>query len=174
MRRTAIGTLMALMAGAVMVVAQDAPQQGNAQPPSSAAQKSSSTVDKSVTYTGCLESGAAPGSYVLNNATEVKQTSTAAQSPAGAASASKSTSTTSGQSFKLTGVPAGFDLAANLNHKIEVIGMISETSSTAEPRTQPQPNEPRTEPQAQASANMKSFSLKSAKSLADRCTELPH
>src|SRR5262249_17834988 len=146
MRRTAIGTFVALMAGAVMVVAQDAPQQGNAPPPSSAAQKST-TVDKSVTYTGCLESGAAPGSYVLNNAKEVKQTSASTQSPAGGASASKSTSTASGQSFKLTGVPAGFDLAANLNHKIEVSGMISETSSAAEPRTQPQPNEPRTEPQ---------------------------
>jgi hypothetical protein len=174
MRRTAIGTFVALMAGAVIVVAQDAPQQGNA-PASSPAQKSSSTTEKSVTYTGCLESGAAPGTYMLSNATEVKQTTTTSQSAAGgAASSAKSTttSTATAPSFKLTGTPAGFDLAANLNHKIEVTGMISETSSTPEPRTQPQPNEPRTEPQVQSQT--KSFSLKTAKSLADRCTELLH
>jgi hypothetical protein len=169
MRRTAIGTFVALMAGAALVLAQDAPPQGNAPAPS-AAQKSSASADKTVTYTGCLESGSAPGTYMLSNAAEVKQPATGGQSAAGGA-ASSAKSTAGAPSFKLTGTPAGFDLAANLNHKIEVTGMISEASSTPEPRTQPQPNEPRTEPQAQSQSAAKTFSLKTAKSLADRCTE---
>lgn len=65
-----------------------------------------------------------------------------------------------GQSLSLQGSPVGFDLATKLNHKIQVTGTIAELSLPA--RLEPMPEH--------GAPAMKSFTVRSAKSLADRCT----
>ena len=65
-----------------------------------------------------------------------------------------------GQSLTLEGTPVGFDLATNLNHKIQVTGTIAEGTATT--RVEPAPE--------RGAPSMKSFTLRSAKSLSDRCT----
>lgn len=69
MRRTLIGAVAAVFAGTVLIAAQDpVGQKDDTKAQASVTQEK----DKAVTYTGCLEAGATPGSYVLSNATEVQ------------------------------------------------------------------------------------------------------
>jgi len=207
MKRTWIGIFAAVVTAGTLLAAQEAAQnaKGDDQKNQPAA---TTTVDQTVTYTGCLEAGPAPGTYVLSNATEVKQTTTSSTTRSANAQTTTTTTTTAtaNPSFKILGTPVGFNLDANLNHKVQVSGSFSETTKSAavtpaarpaEPRTQPQPeprtepvppapptptpNEPRVEaqpmPQAPAASTqvvMKSITIKSAKSLADRCAELYH
>ena len=170
MRRTLIGAVAAVFAGTVLIAAQDpAGQKDETKAQASVTQEK----DKAVTYTGCLEAGATPGSFVLSNATEVKD-STAGSSarpttppqtpPTGANPPSPNPPSTAadmkGQSLSLQGSPVGFDLATNLNHKIQVTGTITELSAPARVEPVPEPGAPA----------LKSFTVRSAKSLADRCT----
>jgi hypothetical protein len=190
MKRTVIGTLAAVFVGTALIAAQDA--QRNPSATSSQQDK-----DKTVTYTGCLEAGSTPGTFVLSNATEVVGGGTAgttmtppssqprgtpptttppqtspANPPTGTpptgtpptgtnpatppANPSTTMADQKGQSLILQGTPVGFDLATNLNHKIQVSGTIADVS------VEPAPE--------RGTPAMKSFTLRSAKSLADRCT----
>lgn len=160
MRRILIGTLAAVfVVGTALIAAQDPADQQKAQPSVSQQEK-----EKAVTYTGCLEAGATPGTFVLSNATEAKSDTpappTGANPPSPVTNPDATAADAKGQSLMLQGTPVGFDLATNLNHKIQVTGSIAEIPAAA-----------RTEPRAERSApTMKSFTVRSAKSLADRCT----
>jgi len=180
MKRTLIGTLAAVFVGTALIAAQDDQRSPSA---------SQTDKDKTVTYTGCLEAGTTPGTYVLSNATEIAsvpsanaprgtaptpsmpQTPPTSTPPAGTpptgtnpSNPSMNPSTTmadqKGQSLTLEGTPVGFDLATNLNHKIQVTGTIAEGTATT--RVEPAPE--------RGAPSMKSFTLRSAKSLSDRCT----
>jgi hypothetical protein len=200
MKRILIGTMAAVFAGATLIAAQEPADQKDGRPSVSQQDK-----DKSVTYTGCLEAGATPGTFVLSNATEVKDvamtttttttpgrggsvrppsapaapvppqtppsnpptgTPPSSVPPSGTNPPSPTLNPTTtaadakGQSLMLQGTPVGFDLATNLNHKIQITGSIAEISAAA--RTEPMPE--------RGNPTMKSFTVKSAKSLADRCT----
>jgi hypothetical protein len=146
--------------GVALVAAQD-PQ---TPPRSSADQKA--TTDKSVTYTGCLEAGAAPGTYMLSNATEVKPGAASPSNPA--AGAGGAASATAGTSFKIAGTASGFDLASNLNHKVQVTGAVSDKEM---PSASASASAAGAQGAASASA-MKTITIATARSLADRCANL--
>ena len=178
MKRTLIGTLAAAFVSTTLIAAQDPqPQDQQRSSPPAAAQQ-----EKTVTYSGCLEAGPTAGTYVLSNATEVisipsmrspgmtpPATPPTGTPPAGTpptgvnpptpANPPTTAADVKGQSFTLQGTPVGFDLATNLNHKVQVTGIIAETSTA---RVDPMPE--------RGAAVTKSFTIRSAKSLADRCT----
>jgi hypothetical protein len=157
MNRTLLGTLAAVTLGVALVAAQDP------QTPASRSADQKATTDKAVTYAGCLEAGAAPGTYMLSNATEVK--AGAPTSPnAPAANPAAPAATTAGTSFKIAGTVSGFDLASNVNHKVQVTGMVSDKDTpTAAASASPA--------MGQASA-VKTITIATARSLADRCANI--
>ncbi len=152
MNRTLIGTFAAVVASAALIGAQGSQQSGQQQttPPQAQAQQK----DNSVTLTGCLESGTTPGTFVLKNASE------ASSADANEMSQEK----TEGTDYKIVGRAADFDLTSNLMHKVQVTGTVEDISVVTPPTNPP------SRPTEQAPT--KQVTLKTAKSIADRCTDL--
>ena len=121
MIRVISGSLAVAVLGAVTVVGA----QSSAQPVQQLTRKPATTVS------GCLKAGSTPGTFVLEEGTVVKQESNAAVQPA---SRPTGTAGTAKGTYRLVGiVPPGVDLSKLLNHKVEVVG----------PVTEPAPNETR-------------------------------
>ena len=98
------------------------------QPPSSAPQAQASG-GKNVTVTGCLKAGDEPGSFALSNV----KTAAAKDAPGATPPATTGTTGTAGSaaslesasSVKLTGSPAGGNLAEHVGHTVRISGAVS-------------------------------------------------
>ncbi len=122
MKRLLIGACLAAMAGTVGA-AQSTPTGSPTQVPSSTATKPED--QKTVTYTGCLAEGTTPGTYVLNNVP--MSGSAASRSTTGqTAGAATSPSASAMQSFKLSGTAKDFDMTKNMNHRVEIVGVVED------------------------------------------------
>lgn len=112
MIRVITGGFVVAVLGAVTVVGA----QSSAQPGQQIARQPETTLS------GCLKAGSAPSTFVLEEGAVVKQESNAASTG------------TAKRTYRLIGmVPPGVDLSRHLNHKVEVVGTI----------TEPAPNETR-------------------------------
>ena len=172
MTRTILGTLVAVFAGAAMVAAQGQPPSSSSpspssQSPSSQSSQSSASSQRSQTFTGCLEEGATPGTYVLSNVSDAAKSGvSAAGEAAGQAQAGQAAAgaAKSGEQYTLSGTPSGFDFKANLNHRVQITGTLASASSSAS-SSGPRPGEAMS-----SSSSMKSITVASAKSVSDRCS----
>ena len=140
MTRSATATVVALAVSTALIVGEARPQSGSAATrltnvPNTLKQTPARPPD--VTYAGCLRQGSSRGVYLLQAAT------------------ASSTNDPSAQDFLLQGAPSGFDMAANVNHRIEVTGVVI-----------------RTEADAASESNLAAYTLvaRTAKSLADVCS----
>jgi hypothetical protein len=151
MKRSLAGSCLTFVVAAAIGVSAQAPPQP-AKPDMPSAQAS---VDKEVKLTGCLKAGADAGSFELatgkkatkagTDAAATSQTPPASgQAPTQAAMASAGM----GKNVKLTAAP-GVDLAAHLNHQIQVAGSWSAAADAAKG---------------------KSFAVSSVKMIAATCT----
>ena len=126
------------------------------------------------TYTGCLEEGTTPGTYVLSNVSESGKSSASQMGQAASGQASQAgqsaAAKTEGQRFTLSGTAPGFDFKDNLNHRVQITGSIA--SAAANPSAHAgEPNEARPNAGMSASATtMQSITVTTAKSLSDRCS----
>lgn len=104
-------------------------------PPSALTQ--TTTRPPEATYVGCLRQGASRGVYLLQAAT------------------ASSSSGPGGPDFLLQGAPSGFDMAANVNHRVEVTGAVIKT-----------------EADAASESNLPAYTIvaRTAKSVADACS----
>ena len=168
MTRTILGTLVAVVAGAAMVAAQGQ-EPASSRPSSSQSSQQSAASEQGKTYTGCLEEGTTPGTYVLNNASESGKGAAAASEAAGQPGQSQAgqASKAAGERFTLSGTAAGFDFKANLNHRVEITGTLASSSPSSQAGARPgaQPGGAMS-----SSSTMQSISVASAKSLSDRCS----
>jgi len=124
--------------------------------------------DKSVTYTGCLVAGTKPGTFVLNDADEVLPTikppvNPAAPPAAGVPEVPTPISEAKGQALKIQGTPLGFDLAANVNHRVQVTGTVAEAPGSQSETPPPDL------PPGKSDVLLKTITIQNAKSLADQC-----
>ncbi len=163
MKRTLIGTALAVLASAALAAAQaQAPNPSDPpsspQPPASQspAPAASAQTPASQTWTGCLEQGTTPGTYVLSNASAsgAAAAKSAPREPAGAAAAGDK-----GDKFVLSGAPASFNISSHVNHKVEITGTVAEAAAGGAQSKA-------------ASADMptRTIAVKSAKMVSDRCT----
>jgi opacity protein-like surface antigen len=169
MKRTLTGTALAVLASAALAAAQaQSPQpsdppssppavQSPAAPPAAQSQPASrsSDMDKTTTWTGCLEAGTAAGTYVLSSASAsgAAQSQSKAPQPAGAAAA--------GDKFLLSGAPASFNISSHVNHKVEVTGTEMASAGGAQSKAGQA---------ASADSPTRTINVKSAKMISDRCT----
>jgi hypothetical protein len=123
--------------------------------------------DKAVTYTGCLVHGITPGTFVLNDASEVRPVAKPPTNPnpppGDARNASSAVSEAKGQALKIQGTPLGFDLQANVNHRVQVTGTVGEVAGSQSETAPPDV------PPGKSDVLLKVITVQSAKSLADRC-----
>jgi hypothetical protein len=155
----------------------------SAQAPSTSATAQSDS--KTVTLTGCLRAGDAPGSFVLSN------TKTADKAAAGATSATSTTGTTGtaggatttttttvskdleNATVKLTGSPTGVTLGDHVGHTVQVTGTLApQTASASATAAAPSPASP-AEPgaaSATASKSQPALSVTSFSMVAGTCS----
>jgi hypothetical protein len=150
MKRALTGTCLATLFGFAIVSAQTTPQTPPSAPqtPDPAA---TAKLDKEVKLTGCLKSGAEPGSFELTN---VKKSEGAGPSAAAGAAPAMGEKT-----VKLTASPS-VNLAAHTGHQIEVTGTWAAKASA-------------TPPAADAPATAKAgkeFNVTAVKMIASSCT----
>lgn len=136
-------TLIPAMFCAAAIVAAQAPaperpagaapaagQETTAPKPSAPSAQAPRAAAGTVTYTGCLKPGAAPGSWVLESAQSGASSSASAAKPDSAVGTSGGPKTT----LNLTTKP-GTELKPHADHKIEVVGMIAPAKSGADAPT---------------------------------------
>jgi hypothetical protein len=122
MRKTFM-TLFLLLACSAVLAAQSQGQPQSYQPATS----SSAQMEKSVTLTGCLAAGKDPGTFVLRSVT--KSGMNQGQSSQNKSGAKPSELAKTEPSYAL--IPEGkVDLKSHLGHKVEVTGMIAESSKS--------------------------------------------
>src|SRR5262249_49713485 len=122
--------------------------------------------DRAVTYTGCLVEGQTPATYVLNSASEVTPIAPTPTNPnappvdeRGVPSA---VSEARGQSLKILGTPVGFDLPANVNHRVQITGTLVDVAPSQSET--PPPDLPPGKPVV-----LKIIKVQTAKALSDSC-----
>ena len=143
----------------------------SAQAPSTSAQAPSTSAmaqsdSKSVTLTGCLRAGEAPGSFVLAN-TKIADKAAAGASTAtpttGATGTAGSTTTINkdleNATVKLTGSPAGVTLGDHVGHTVQITGTPAPQTSTAAAPASPEPGAAASASKPQPSLNITSFSM---------------
>ena len=168
MKRTLTGTALAVFASVALAAAQaqspnpsDPPPSPaappSAQSPASQSQSSSRGNDQTMTWTGCLETGTTPGTYVLSNASAsgAAPSKSTTREGAGAAAA--------GDKFVLSGAPASFNISTHVNHKVEITGTVSDMASAGGAQS-------KAGQAASADTPTRTINVKSAKMVADRCT----
>jgi hypothetical protein len=190
MTRTILGALFAAAAGAAVVAAQaqSEPARPPAQDPASPNRPASSqpaqrdaAQTQTVTFTGCLEAGDTPDTWVLTNVTQLNpsqpQSSAPGQPQAGQARADQSME---GQRLKLSGTAAGFDPKSHVSHRVEVTGRLSANEAGSQSARPTQPAGQSQAGQSQAGqaqagqaqagqADTQTITLTSAKMISDRC-----
>ncbi len=132
MKRTLIGTALAVLASAALVAAQGQapnpsdPPSAPPRPPAAQSPAPSAQTPESQTWTGCLEAGTTPGTYVLSSASAsgAAAAKSAPREPAGAAAAGDK-----GDKFVLSGAPASFNISSHVNHKVEITGTVAEAAA---------------------------------------------
>ncbi len=167
MKRIIVALSVALAAGAVLA-AQEV--------------KSTTTIKsddgKAVMYTGCLQSGAAGTSYILEDAIPVKQetrTETQVNESGVPQSATKTTTTT----YALVPNGGSVEFQSNVGHKVEVTALLipagddtTEIKSKTETEVGGKQKEVETKEKIEQS-DYPQLRVVSIKHLADRCTSLP-
>ena len=138
-------------------------------PSASASAQSDKDSAKTVTVTGCLKAGDAPGSFVLANIKGDKDKASAstagAAGTAGTTGAAGTTGTTSANkdlenaTVSLTGSPAGVTLGDHIGHTVQITGALATTG--AAPATSPAepPAAAATAAKAQPSIAVTAFSM---------------
>ena len=143
-------------------------------PGASASAQSDKDSAKTVTVTGCLKAGDAPGSFVLANIKGDKDKATTSASAsttttgtagtagtAGAAGTAGTTTTTTtttvnkdleNATVSLTGSPAGVTLGDHVGHMVQITGTLAGQSASASATTAAAPTTPGEPPAAAATA----------------------
>jgi len=143
MKRTICYTCLSA-AFAVGLSAQT-PQTPSSSPAPSSSPTAQSSDSKTVTLTGCLKAGEAPGSFVLANtkigdkASAGAPSSTGTSGSAGASAATKSLENTT---VTLTGSPAGVTLGDHVGHQVQITGTPASGASSAGGAAGAKPSEP--------------------------------
>jgi hypothetical protein len=131
MKRTLIGSVAAATLGLAMTVsAQQPPQPQPSQPTPPAQAAVTADADKPAKLSGCLKSGATPGTFELATGKKAKMapTSADAASPAQPPASTSSQAPTQDAMAKAgarnvtLAAGTGVDLAAHLNHQVELTG----------------------------------------------------
>ena len=133
---------------------------------------------KAVTYTGCLATGAASTSYVLENAVPVKQ-ETKTETQVNAAGVPESATKTTTTTYAL--VPGGsVEFQSNVGHKVEVTAMLipagddtTKIESKSKTEVEGQPSKEVESKEKVAQTDHPQLRVVSIKHLADRCTPQP-
>lgn len=159
MTRTMTGIAIGLLAAGTFVAAQ-VPQQGGQ--PASQGQSQSGQAGQTVTYTGCVEAGSTPNSYILTNVTQSGgDTMGGANREAAGANRESSTKAIETQ-FTLSSAPSGFDWKSHVNQKVEVVAVPPSSSTvTSQAGQQAQQN--------QRPSTPRTITVRSARMVSDRC-----
>jgi hypothetical protein len=91
--------------------------------------QSTRSSSQTITYTGCLEAGTTPGTFVLTNISQSGENQRSTSRPASQAGAAAGASTTSEDRINLSGSAAGFDMQKNLNHRVQITGVAASISA---------------------------------------------
>lgn len=123
MKRTLIGTCTAAALGLALTASAQQPPQPQPSQPTPAAQAPAASAQE-VKLSGCLKAGSGPGMFELATGKKDKMAApsdAAAQPPAGQAPAQDAMAKAASRNVKLSPA-AGVDLAAHLNHQVELAG----------------------------------------------------
>jgi glycosyltransferase involved in cell wall biosynthesis len=161
--------LMRTMLGAVAVMTAVSSLSFAQKPPSEVQKPAlqNPAGDKAVTYTGCLVAGTTPGAFVLNDGSEVRPVAKPPTNPnappVDERNAPSAVSEAKGQALKIQGTVPGFDLAANVNHHVQLTGTVADVPGSQSETPPPDL------PPGKSDVLLKVMTVQSAKSLADRC-----
>ena len=136
------------------------PADPSAQVPARPAEPSSMSSANRVTYTGCIKPGTTTGTFVLDNAE-------LATRPGASSPGTVGTSGAKTMSFDLEPA-ASVNLKAHANHKVELVGTLSDAKGTAEapPSAAPPSSAPGA---ATAHAARQQFNVQSLKMVSSTC-----
>jgi hypothetical protein len=121
---------------------------------------------KTVTYTGCVQSGSETKSYILSKAVPIRRTTVTEETTGTSGVATTTTSTT----YAL--VPAeSVELQTHVGHKVEITGvMVSGGDMKKETKTKTEGRETRTEEKVKSDGPLPQFRVIKVTELAESCS----
>ena len=167
MKRTITGTCLAAALGIALSASAQQPPQPQPSQPTPPSQGATASLDREMKLTGCLKASTEAGTFELATSKKDKargDASAAAQPPASTSSQApaQDAMASAGASKNVKLVPAsGVDLAAHLNHQVEVAGSWGAAAAAAAPATTPDGSGPKAG---------KTFSVTAVKMISAACT----